>query len=78
MANLSIATGVQSKVLTYMSNGLPVVCHSKVAVNFGKNVLIYGKDNDLIQKLTLLKNKKKWSKIFENVYQICKKFCLEK
>ena len=59
LANLSIATGVQSKVLTYMSNGLPVVCHSKVAVNFGKNVLIYGKDNDLIQKLTLLKNKKK-------------------
>ena len=43
-----------------MSNGF-ASCMSlkKVAVNFGKNVLIYGKDNDLIQKLTLLKNKKK-------------------
>ena len=67
LANLSIATGVQSKVLTYMSNGLPVVCHSKVAVNFGKNVLIYGKDNDLIQKLTLLKNKKKVSQKYSKM-----------
>ena len=71
MANLSIATGVQSKVLTYMSNGLPVVCHSKVAVNFGKNVLIYGKDNDLIQKLTLLKNKKK---VVKNIQKMSIKF----
>ena len=67
LANLSIATGVQSKVLTYMSNGLPVVCHSKVAVNFGKNVLIYGKDNDLIQKLTLLKNKRKVSQKYSKM-----------
>lgn len=67
LANLNIATGVQSKVLTYMSNGLPVVCHSKVAVNFGKNVLIYGKDNDLIQKLTLLKNKKKISQKYSKM-----------
>ena len=26
LANLKIATGVQGKVLTYMSNGLPVIC----------------------------------------------------
>lgn len=67
LANLSIATGVQSKVLTYMSNGLPVVCHSKVAVNFEKNVLVYEKDNDLIQKLTLLKNKKKISQKYSKM-----------
>tara|TARA_B100000674_G_C37065476_1_gene569219 strand:- start:54 stop:512 length:459 start_codon:yes stop_codon:yes gene_type:complete len=67
LANLSIATGVQSKVLTYMSNGLPVVCHSKVAVNFGNNVLIYEKDNDLIQKLILLKNKKKISQKYSKM-----------
>ena len=29
LANLKIATGVQGKVLTYMSNGLPVICPKK-------------------------------------------------
>ena len=40
LANLEIATGVQGKVLTYMSNGLPVVCSKKVAKNFGAFVLV--------------------------------------
>ncbi len=67
LANLSIATGVQSKVLTYMSNGLPVICHSKVAVNFGNNVLKYRQDKDLIQKLILLKSEKKLSQKYSKM-----------
>ena len=79
LANLSIATGVQSKVLTYMSNGLPVICHSKVAVNFGNNVLSYRQDKDLIQKLILLKSKKKLSQKYSKMsIQFSKKFVWKK
>ena len=79
LANLSIATGVQSKVLTYMSNGLPVICHSKVAVNFGNNVLSYRKDKDLIQKLILLKSNKKLSQKYSKMsIQFSKKFVWKK
>ena len=67
LANLTIATGVQSKVLTYMSNGLPVVCNSKVAKNFGNNVLSYTKDKELIEKLILLKNNKKTSQKYSKM-----------
>ena len=79
LANLSIATGVQSKVLTYMSNGLPVICHSKVAVNFGNNVLSYRQDKDLIEKLILLKSKKKLSQKYSKMsIQFSKKFVWKK
>ena len=79
LANLSIATGVQSKVLTYMSNGLPVICHSKVAVNFGNNVLSYRQDKDLIQKLILLKSNKKLSQKYSKMsIQFSKKFVWKK
>ena len=43
LANLNIATGMQGKVLTYMSHGMPVICSEKVAENFEKNVLKYKK-----------------------------------
>ena len=56
LANLKIATGVQGKVLTYMSHGLPVICSSKVSKNFGQNVISYEQDLDLKSKLILLKN----------------------
>ena len=79
LANLNIATGVQSKVLTYMSNGLPVICHSKVAVNFGNNVLSYRQDKDLIQKLILLKSKKKLSQKYSKMsIQFSQKFVWKK
>ena len=39
LANLKIATGVQGKVLTYMSYGLPVICSEKAQHNFRSNVL---------------------------------------
>ncbi|MDC0433308.1 glycosyltransferase [Pelagibacteraceae bacterium] len=66
LANIKIATGVQSKVLTYMSYGLPVVCSKKVASNFKENTINYNDNNDLVKKIVNLKNNKKLSKKFSN------------
>ena len=38
LANLNIATGIQGKILTYMSYGLPVICSNKAAQNFVNKV----------------------------------------
>ena len=61
LANLTIATGIQGKVLSYMSYGLPVICSRKVASNFNKNVLNYRNDAELINKIISLKNNRKLS-----------------
>ena len=61
LANLTIATGIQGKVLSYMSYGLPVICSRKVASNFNKNVLNYSNDAELINKIISLKNNRKLS-----------------
>ena len=75
LANLSIATGVQVKVLTYMTYGLPVICSDQVAKNFDKNVLSYKSNTDLINKITKLKNKKKfWNSFSKKSYSCVKKF----
>ena len=66
LANIKIATGVQGKVLTYMSYGLPVVCSKKVASNFKKNTINYNNNNDLVKKIINLKNNKKLSRKFSN------------
>ena len=66
LANIKIATGVQGKVLTYMSYGLPVVCSKKVASNFKKNTINYNNNNDLVKKIVNLKNNKKFSRKFSN------------
>lgn len=63
MANLNISSGVQTKLLTYMSYGLPSVCSEQVANNFDKIKnfkLTYFKNNQDIIKLIIrfLKNKK--------------------
>ena len=67
LANLSIATGVQGKVLTYMSYGLPVVCSNKVAENFGSNDLSYNKESNLISNIIYLKNSKIKSEKFSKL-----------
>ncbi len=64
LSNLEIATGVQGKVFTYMSHGLPVICSNKVSKNFGKNVLSYAKDNEIIEKIISLKTNKSKSNNF--------------
>ena len=79
LANLEIATGVQGKVLTYMSNGLPGVCSKKVAKNFGSNVIFYKKNNDLIEKVIYLKeNKSKSNKLSKNSLKFSKKLLWKK
>ncbi len=55
LANLEVATGVQGKVLTYMSYGLPVICSKKTSLNFDKNVLIYKTNEELINLISILK-----------------------
>ena len=55
LANLNIATGVQGKVLTYMSYGLPVICSEKTSLNFKKNVLVYKNSKELIDLISDLK-----------------------
>ena len=64
LANLSIATGVQVKVLTYMTFGLPVVCSKQVSLNFAKNVLTYNSNSELADQILKLKNKKVLWNIF--------------
>ena len=61
LANLTISTGMQGKILSYMSYGLPVKKNKKVASNFNKNVLSYSDNNELINKIVSLKNNKKVS-----------------
>jgi hypothetical protein len=61
LANLKIATGIQGKVLTYMSYGLPVICSKKVSINFSNNVMSYNNNSDLVKKIINLKNNKKLS-----------------
>ena len=62
LANLNIATGIQGKILTYMSYGLPVICSKNVAHNFDSNVIKYNDKNDLLKKINKLKNDKSFSK----------------
>ena len=61
---MKIATGIQGKVLTYMSNGLPTICSKKVSLNFKSNVITYNNNDDLIKKIIYLKNNKKISNKF--------------
>ncbi len=61
LANLEIATGIQGKILSYMSYGLPVICSKKTASNFDNNVISYKDDKDLIDKIRKLKDDKKFS-----------------
>ena len=63
VANLEIATGVQGKVLTYMSYGLPVICSKKVSSNFKNNVINYNNNSELIKKIVDLKKNEKLSNI---------------
>ena len=79
LANLKIATGIQGKVLTYMSYGLPVICSNKVSSNFRNSVINYNNNNELIKKIINFKNNKKLSKKFsKNSSAFIKKLKLNK
>jgi len=75
LANLEIATGMQGKVLSYMSFGLPAICSKKTAHNFDKNVISYSNDSDLVNKIQKLKNERILSnKISKKSLSFVKKF----
>lgn len=75
LANLEIATGIQGKVLSYMSFGLPVICSKKTAHNFDNNVISYSNDDDLVNKIQKLKNERTFSnKISKKSLSFVKKF----
>ena len=79
IANLSIATGVQVKVLTYMSFGLPVICSEQVGLNFYNNTLIYKSKDDLISKIIEIKTKKMlWNRFSKKSISFAKKFKWER
>ena len=79
LANLDIATGVQGKVLTYMSYGIPVICSNKVAGNFGSSVLNYDKHADLVSEIiSLKKNKNKSEKFSIRSIKFAKKLIWKK
>ena len=65
LANLNISTGIQSKLLTYMSYGIPSISSKQVIENFDKissNKMIYYKSNsDLINLIIKLKENKSFS-----------------
>ena len=61
---LKIATGVQGKVITYMSYGLPVICSKKVSLNFRKSVLTFKNNEEIIKKIIDLKKDKKKSNYY--------------
>jgi len=74
LANLEVATGVQGKVLTYMSYGLPVICSERTSLNFKKNVIVYKSNLDLVSKINNLKNNRlKSIKFSEYSFRFVKK-----
>mgnify|MGYP006085007417 CR=1 FL=1 len=83
ISNLKVASGIQGKVLTYMSFGLPVLCSQRTASNFNNSVLAYNNDEDQVEKILNFQNNKKLSNKFSNKSLKCiknllwKKVCLE-
>ncbi len=79
LANLDIATGMQGKILSYMSYGLPVICSKKTSYNFDKNVISYNNVDDLVIKINKFKNDKKLSnQISKKSLRFIKKFTWQK
>ena len=69
LANLKIASGVQGKVLTYMSLGFPTICSKKVATNFDLATLKYKNKNELISQISDLKRIKYKSELYSRKSQ---------
>ncbi len=68
LANLNISTGIQTKLLTYMSYGIPSVSSKQVFENFDKisshKIIYYKSNSDLINLIVKFKE----NKFFSNQY----------
>lgn len=79
LANLSISSGIQTKLLTYMSYGIPSISSRQVLQNFdaisSSSLPSYKNEQEIFQLILKLKNNKKFSqKISNNSFKIIKKF----
>ena len=70
ISNLSVATGIQNKILEYMRIGLPCIISQKCfeAFNVKKNqdLYVYKNQKDFVKKIINLKNNKKISNKMSN------------
>ena len=78
ISNLKVATGLQNKIFTYMSYGLPVIASKdsipKKLIKNKKDILIYSNENEFIKCVSeLINNKKLANLISRNCYKIVKK-----
>ena len=77
ICNLKIATGIQNKIFTYMSYGLPALVSKNSlpkSLVENKEVIVYKNDNQLIHCiLKLVNNKKISNKISKNSFKSIKK-----
>ena len=74
LSNLRVATGVQNKILTYGSFGVPVICSLKsiqglTFLRDNKDVIISKNSDELIKKINfLISNIKFANRISKNIY----------
>ena len=65
LANLDVSSGIQTKLLTYMSYGIPSISSQQVLNNFdaikSKFLPVYKNENELIKLIFKLKNDKNYS-----------------
>ena len=78
LCNVKISTGIQNKILTYMSYSIPAVISSDsfISTKFKKNkeVLVFKNEDDLIKNILYLKkNKKLANKLSTNSQILLKK-----
>ncbi len=83
IANLRIATGIQTKLLTYMSYGIPSVCSQQVAENFDaikeSKISFYKNNKEMIKIILKLKRNKNFSlSASKRALKTIKKFKWEK
>ena len=79
LANLKISSGIQTKILTYMSYGIPSVCSRQVAENFDvikeSKINFYKNNEEMIKIILKFKRNKNFSLSASNrAFKIIKKF----
>ena len=67
VANLKISSGIQTKLLTYMSYGIPSICSQQVIANFDaikeSKINFYRNNNEMIKIILRLKRNKSFSQL---------------